>query len=206
MRLQGILFDLLMAVMNSLDVWQAAAGDRSRGLEWRDRVTARMAALGRYQPYEELVRLAAGEAGLEPDASRRLVEAWAGMDPWPDAAAIAGISVPYGFVTNCSTRLARIAAERSGMQPRFTLSAEEAGWYKPAVPIYREACRRLGSAPERAAFVAGSPYDAAGARAAGLHAWLVLRRDDHRSPLPAIRVVASLADAVADIARPYSER
>jgi 2-haloacid dehalogenase len=206
MRPQGILFDLLMAVMNSLDVWQAAAGDRARGLEWRDRVTARMTALGRYRPYEELVDEAAGEVGLGPDASRRLVEGWAGIDPWPDAKAIAGVSVPYGFVTNCSTQLARIAAARSGMRPRFTLSAEEAGWYKPAAPIYREACHRLGTAPERTAFVAGSPYDAAGARAAGLQAWLVRRRDDHGSPLPAIRDAPSLADVLAAIARPYSER
>ncbi|MGI8998534.1 MAG: hypothetical protein ACR2GO_02350 [Candidatus Limnocylindria bacterium] len=40
----AVLFDLLMGVMNSMDIWAAAAQDVHRGLAWRDAVTARMIA------------------------------------------------------------------------------------------------------------------------------------------------------------------
>jgi 2-haloalkanoic acid dehalogenase type II len=205
-RVDGLLVDLLMAVMNSLEVWRRAAGDGQRGLEWRDRVTARMTALGTYEPYEELVRHAAGEMRLPAAASRNLFERWAEMDPWPDAAAIAATTVPYGFVTNCSTELALIAAHRSGLRPQFVLSAEEAGWFKPSEQIYLAACRRLGTAPERTAFVAGSPYDAAGARTAGLLTRLVIRRADQRPKQPSDRAATSLPEILSEIDKAYSGR
>ena len=119
------------------------------------------------------------------------------MAPWPDAGALSGLTLPYAFVTNCSARLAGIAAGRSGLRPAFVLSAEEAGCYKPDARIYTEACRRLRSAPEATLFVAGSPYDAEGARAAGLQAWLVVRRADQRVSDRAIRVVTSLEEVVS---------
>jgi 2-haloalkanoic acid dehalogenase type II len=197
----GVLFDLLMAVMNSLETWRAAAGDSQRGLLWRDEVTARMAAAGTYSPYEVLVVDAAAHVGLPRAAAAGLVDRWFEMEPWPDAQAIAGLSLPYGFVTNSSAELARIAARRSGLHPRFTLSAEEAGWYKPDVRIYREACRRLGGRRERTVFVAGSPYDAEGARQAGLHAWHVVRRPDHPPSGASISSAPSLTEIVAAIGR-----
>jgi 2-haloalkanoic acid dehalogenase type II len=196
----GVLLDLLMAVMNSLQVWSAAARDRARGLKWRDAVTARMSQ-GAYRPYGEIVAEAAAEIGL-PDGSRsELFESWKRMQPWPDAAALARLTLPYAFVTNSSTPLARIAAERSGLRPLFVLSAEEAGWYKPHRNVYREACRRLGSSPERIVFVAGSRYDAEGASAAGLQTWLVRRRPDQDIDEARIRVASSLEEVVESIHR-----
>lgn len=200
MAVQGVLFDLLMGVMNSLETWTAAAGDAERGLRWRDAVTARMLAERRYSPYEDLVAEAAAEVGLPPSAPGELFDRWSRMTPWPDAGALSRLSLPYGFVTNTSTALARIAADCSRLRPDFTMSAEEAGWFKPEPPIYRAACERLGLDPARTTFVAGSPYDAAGARAAGLHAWLVLRRPDHRAPEPIIPTATSLEEIVAAIA------
>jgi hypothetical protein len=55
-----VLFDLLMAVMDSLAVWSAAARDPDRGLVWRDALTARMVDSASYTPYEDLVAEAAG--------------------------------------------------------------------------------------------------------------------------------------------------
>jgi FMN phosphatase YigB (HAD superfamily) len=75
------------------------------------------------------------------------------------------------------------------------LSAEEAGWYKPHPSMYREACRRLGSNREETVYVAGSAYDAAGARDAGLRSILVRRRPDQVAPA-GIPVVRSLDEAV----------
>jgi len=193
---EGVLVDLLMAVMDSLAVWSAAAGDRHLGLRWRDAVTARMVAARSYVPYEDLVAAATAEVGLPPAATSDLLDRWPRMAPWPDAGALSLLVLPFGFVTNCSAALARAAARSSGLLPRFTLSAEEAGRYKPDRGIYREGCRRLGTAPDHTLFVAGSPYDAEGARAAGLQAWLVLRRPDQRIPDTAIPVGTSLDEIV----------
>ncbi len=188
-----------MAVMDSLSVWTDAAGGRRRGLEWRDAVTARIMASGSYAPYEPLVEEAAKAIGLPTGAADRLVERWAEMVPWPDAAAVSGVSIPYAFVTNCSGRLAEAAARRSGLEPRFVLSAEEAGRYKPHPTIYRDACRRLGTDAGATMFVAGSPYDAAGARAAGLRTTLVVRRPEHHADDATIIVVPSLHNVVSAI-------
>jgi 2-haloacid dehalogenase len=185
-----------MAVMNSLDAWSAAAGDRARGLAWRDAATRRMVEGGAYVEYAHLVTAAAAEVSLPPEATSDLFDRWSAMDPWPDAAAISRLDVPYAFVSNCSAALASEAAARSRLTPAFTLSAEEAGWYKPHPAIYRRASRRLALPMERIGFVAGSPYDANGARAAGLSAWLVVRRPDQAVPTGEITVVGSLEEVV----------
>jgi 2-haloacid dehalogenase len=185
-----------MAVMNSLEVWSASARDPRRGLEWRDAVTARMIAEAAYVPYEDLVVEAAAQVGLPAGAAPDLFRRWRDMDPWPDAADLSRVRVPFAFVSNCSTALARVAAHRSGLRPEFVLSAEEAGSYKPDARIYREACRRLGSPAASTLFVAGSPYDAAGAHEAGLQAALVVRRPDLRPSAAPIRLVASLDEIV----------
>jgi 2-haloacid dehalogenase len=201
-RIEGILVDLLMAVMNSLQVWTLAAKDRQRGLLWRDAVTARMAAGGSYVAYEGLVADAAEEAGLDSGATARLIDEWSRMEPWPDAHALSRVSLPYAFVTNSSTSLARIAAARSALAPRFTLSAEEAGHFKPAADVYHAACRRLGTEPERTLFIAGSQYDAEGARTAGLPSYLLLRRQDHGPRSDQISVATGLDEVVASL-HPY---
>jgi 2-haloacid dehalogenase len=180
-RVDAVLFDLLMAVMNSLAIWSTAAGDPRRGLAWRDAVTRRIAASPTYVPYEEQVVSAAADVGLTAEAASELFDRWRQMDPWPDSAALSGLALPYAFVTNCSKALAQVAADRSQLTPRFVLSAEEAGWYKPDPRIYQEACERLSSRPESTLFVAGSAYDADGSRAAGLQAALVARRPDDRT-------------------------
>jgi 2-haloacid dehalogenase len=198
----GVLVDLLMATMNSLEIWTSAAGDEHRGLAWRDAVTARMVASSRYVPYEELVAEAATEVGLATTARADLLERWARMEPWPDAAALGDLRVPFGFVTNCSRELADLAVARSALQPRFTLSADEIGWYKPQPAAYAEGCRRLGTVPDRTSFIAGAPYDAEGALAAGLEAFFVVRRDGHRPPSAGVKVAPSLVEIVAAVNHP----
>ncbi len=195
---QAVLLDLLMAVMDSLAVWAAAAGDRERGLTWRDAVTARMRTSRTYMPYEELVAAEAQRLGFDAHAPARLFDRWQAMEPWADAARIAELRLPYGFLSNCSTSLARVAAERTQLHPRFVLSAEEVGVYKPAARAYLEGCRRLHAAPGATLFVAGSAYDAEGAEAAGLRAVRVHRRADAVAK-PSVAVVASLADALTGV-------
>jgi 2-haloacid dehalogenase len=198
---KGALFDLLMAVMDSPTVWSTAAGDRERGLVWRDAVTARMTARAAYVPYVDLVVAEAKRLGLPPETPDTLVRSWGDMQPWPDAAALAGLEIPFGFVTNCSASLALIAASRPGLRPRFVLSAEEIGWYKPHPAAYRAGCERLGVAPAETLFVAGAPYDALGAHAAGLQVRLVMRRPDQAGVASELPVSASLEEIAKAVAR-----
>ena len=198
MSTKAVLIDLLMAIMDTVSVWVTAVGDHEAGLAWRDAVTDRMIAAGRYVPYEALVADAAAAQQLDSNAVHRLREAWVGMEPWPDVSALDRLTVPYAFVTNCSRERAVIAVERAGLAPAFTLSAEEAGWYKPRPEVYRLACERAGVNPEEARFIAGAAYDAEGARAAGLGAVLVLRRSPPSSLSPAIRVAESLNQALVE--------
>lgn len=195
----AVLFDLLMAVMNSVAVWTDAARDRDSALAWRDAATRRMVASRRYVAYEELVADAATEVGLPASAVAKLFAAWTGMEPWPDAAAIGRLPVRYAFVTNCSARLTEVAARRSGLEPVFVLSAEEAGAYKPDAAIYRAATERLAIPTAHALFVAGSPYDAEGAIEAGLRAALVVRRTDQGGVGSRVDVVTSLDEIVARV-------
>lgn len=192
----GVVFDLLMAVMNSLRLWEVAAGDIGAGLRWRDAVTARMVASTSYEPYEALVEAVAVELGLGEGSTRRLWRSWGSMEPWPDVSAIRELDAPFGFLTNCSTALAEIAVSRSGLRPSFVLSAEQVGWFKPDGRAYLAAVTRLGVPPDSVLFVAGAPYDADGASAAGLRSVLVRRRVDQEPPDSDVRIVPSLREAV----------
>jgi len=193
---RAILLDLLMATMDSMGVWALAAADHDLGLRWRDAVTRAMVEAGRYTPYERLVTDAAGAVGLDGAAPNRLWAAWPHMRRWPDAAILEELGVPYGFVTNCSSSLAAQAVAAGGLHPAFTLSAEEAGWYKPCPEAYHLACERFGVPPADVRFVAGAPYDAIGADAAGVPTLLVRRRDPDR-PLPdRIPIVETLREAL----------
>jgi HAD superfamily hydrolase (TIGR01493 family) len=154
-----------------------------------------MRAARKYAPYEELVAAAARDAAVPSQAVAALEAAWQWMEPRTDAAALHDLPTRYAFVTNCSARLSATAANRSRLEPAFVLSAEDAGWYKPDRRIYLEACRRLGTRPERTLFVAGSVYDADGAATAGLRAVLAERRPDQPRPAaPNVLIVSSLAD------------
>jgi 2-haloalkanoic acid dehalogenase type II len=193
---RAVLLDLLMATMNSIATWTAAAGDRERGLAWRDAVTARMIDAGRYVDYDGLVERAAATLALPPNARAELRQAWSVMQPWPDAVALEDLGVGYAFVTNCSSELAAVAVERSGLRPMFTLAAEEAGWFKPRHEVYALAVERLGLKATQVQFVAGAAYDAIGASNAGLSTVLVRRRPV-RQPLPEqVRVAGSLTEAL----------
>lgn len=195
---RAVLVDLLMATMDSISVWARAAGNREAGLAWRDAVTDRMLAAGRYVPYEDLVAETAAALHLDLGAGSRLREAWMGIEPWPDIAVLGQLTVPFAFVTNCSSELAEIAVARLRLAPAFTLSAEEAGWYKPRAEIYRLAAGRIGSEPPDIRFVAGAAYDAMGAHVAGMQARLVTRRP-MAAALPAeIPVIASIDEALSD--------
>lgn len=66
------------------------------------------------------------------------------------------------------------ALRENGLDFEFALSSEAARSYKPRLPIFAEAARRLGLPPERVLYVGDSPLmDVLGARHAGMPvAWI----------------------------------
>jgi 2-haloacid dehalogenase len=170
-RPKAVLFDLLTALLDSWTLWDAVAGSHEDGKRWRAAYLKNNYGTGRYRPYETLVREAAVETGLAPDLADRLPARYGELRPWPEVGEVLGAlagAIPLGVVTNCSETLGRIAADRAGIAFATIMTAERAGFYKPAPHAYRLALDELGIAPQECLFVAGSAYDLGGAAAVGM--------------------------------------
>src|SRR5262245_40297400 len=123
----AVLFDLLTALLDSWSLWNRSAGGAEAGRLWRGRYLQLTYGCGAYRPYEDLVREAAVDTGLDPAAADRLEAAWLDLQPWSGAneavAALAGRHA-LGIVTNCSRRLGRLAGERLPVRWDVIVTAE----------------------------------------------------------------------------------
>lgn len=167
----AVIFDLLTALLDSWTLWNAVAGSAERGLSWRRKYLDLTYRAGAYRPYESVVREAAEATGLDPRCAEVLVKRWNELAPWPEAPAVLrqlASRVPLGIATNCSERLGRMAAERTGGAFAAVVTAEGAGYYKPRPEPYRAALSQLKTPPARTLFVAGSAVDVPGADAVGM--------------------------------------
>jgi 2-haloalkanoic acid dehalogenase type II len=171
-RYDAVLFDLLTALLDSWTLWNDVAGGADRGAPWRAaylRITYRT---GAYRPYEDLVAEAAKAVGLPRRLAADLHARYGELQPWDDVpdtlTRLAAAGMRLGVVTNCSERLGRVAADRTGTRFDVLVTAERAGVYKPAPRAYRLALEELDVTPERCLFVAGSAYDLTGTAAIGL--------------------------------------
>jgi 2-haloalkanoic acid dehalogenase type II len=197
MTVHAACFDLLSALLDSWTVWDGVAASIGRadlGRAWRLRYLEITSTVGGYRPYLALVTEAATGVGLPEEAAMRLERAWDGLQPWPDVLPALGVlKVPAAVVTNCSLSMGRRAVACVGAPFDVVVTAEEAGAYKPDPAPYRLACERLGRAPHEVAYVAGSPFDARGARDFGFQVTWVNRLG---APVPAelsrVRVVSTL--------------
>lgn len=179
----AVAFDLLTALVDSWSLWEDVAGDPEQGRAWRRASLRLITAAGAYVPYEEMVRRAADEVELPPALADRLITRWPELRPWPEVpdvlARLRGRRL--AVVTNCSQRLAEVAAAATGGRFELVMSAERAGAYKIDPRPYRAALDALGLTPERVLFVAGSAHDVPGAGAVGLPVYWSNRQ---RLPLP----------------------
>lgn len=168
----GVLFDLLTALLDSWTLWNDIAGSEEQGLRWRRSYLSITYGADSYQPYEALVAEAAESVGLPRSHADELDRRYAELAPWPGVTetlrSLHEAGIPLGVVTNCSERLGRIAAERIGVPLRTLVTAERAGFYKPNPVPYRIGLAELGVPVERCLFVAGSANDLFGTGAVGL--------------------------------------
>jgi len=167
----AVLFDLLTGLLDSWTVWNAAAGSETKGRAWRAEYLRLTYGCGPYQPYEQLVRLAAHNTMMDPDAVNRLDAAWLSIPVWSGARELLQSLAPHcklAVVTNCSVTLGKQAANRLNIAWDAIITSEEAGYYKPDPRPYQMALDRLGVKASDAAFIAGSGYDLFGTEKVGL--------------------------------------
>ena len=168
-RYDAIGFDLLTALLDTWSLWKRVAGDDALGMRWHAASQSLLRG-ATYGPFEEIVRDAAREVGLERDRADELLARWGEAKPWPDVPEIMPRLEAYRrfIVTNCSRRLGTLAASRVGARFDLVMTAEEAGAYKPDPKPYLAALERLDLAPSRVLFVAGSAHDVGGAIRIGM--------------------------------------
>jgi 2-haloalkanoic acid dehalogenase type II len=170
-RYNAVLFDLLTALVDSGALWNRIAANDTDGGRWRAAYLRLTYSLGRYRAYETVVAEAAEAVGLPRSLADDLTAGYGTLEPWPEAPyvlQVLGSALPLGIVTNCSERLGRIAAARTGGDFTVVVTAERAGFYKPHPQPYQLALDALRTTPERCLFVAGSPYDLFGTSKLGL--------------------------------------
>ena len=187
MKYDAVIFDLLTALIDSWTLWNTVAGSPEAGMKWRRRYLEITYGCGAYRPYETLVREAARDVGLPERLGDKLEERWDELLAWPEAPAVLEkIPVPLAVATNCSNRLGLRAASRVGVLFSLVETAESVGFYKPRPEVYRAVLQKLGTAPERTLFVAGSASDVPGAKGVGMpvywHNRVGLPRHDDARP------------------------
>ncbi|KAM0550676.1 hypothetical protein ACHAPJ_008740 [Fusarium lateritium] len=181
---KAIVFDLLTALLNSWELWDASTPSKTaeEGRRWRQRYLEITFGTGTYKPYEDLVKQAAAEVGLPDSAPEALLQNWPRINAWDEVPsvlqALRAQGYKLGVVTNCSQWLGYIAlhsVERKaslGVEESFTfdaaITAEESGFYKPTKEAYHSILPRLGVEAEDVLFVAGSAGDVEGATRAGM--------------------------------------
>jgi 2-haloacid dehalogenase len=170
-RREAVICDLLSALLDSWTLWQRVAGGEEEGRRWRLAFLERAGTGDVYRPYLELAAEAARDAGLAPELAEELGRRWDELEPWPEVPRVLDdLRIPVAVVTNCSDELGRRAADTLTVELAAVVSAERAGYYKPHPQTYRLALDEVGIAPERVLYVAGAPYDVAGAADAGMTA------------------------------------
>jgi 2-haloalkanoic acid dehalogenase type II len=170
-RYDAVVFDLLTALIDSWTLWNDVAGSAERGMVWRRRYLEITYGCGAYRPYETLVREAAVDAGFPAKLADDLERRWSELAPWPEARGVLetlGAHVPLAVATNCSNRLGRLAAERTGANYKVIATAESVGFYKPRREVYLAVLGEIGTDPARTLFVAGSASDVPGAKGVGM--------------------------------------
>ena len=164
--------------MDSWSVWERVAGEPALGRRWREESLKLVTTAGAYRSYETIVAEATTALGLPLAKADELLSAWPTLAPYPEVPAIlqALQGRRLGIVTNCSQRLAEIAAQTTGGTFEAIVSAERAGWYKIDARAYRAGLAALGLPAERVLFVAGSAHDLTGAGRVGMPVFWANRR------------------------------
>jgi 2-haloacid dehalogenase len=175
--------------------------------------TFRLAAMERYQDFEQVTRRALDYAlatvgrGLAPEQKDDLIERYndlerfADVEPGLERLKEAGHAMIV--FSNGAPHMLEALMDSAELRPYFQgfVSVDEVKTYKPAPETYRHAARRLGRPIGEVRLVSSNPFDVIGAEAAGMKSVWVDRSGglfDTLDPTPEIVVgtLTELADAL----------
>jgi 2-haloacid dehalogenase len=175
--------------------------------------TFRLAAMERYQDFEQVTRRALDYAlatvgrGLAPEQKDDLIERYndlerfADVEPGLERLKEAGHAMIV--FSNGAPHMLEALMDSAELRPYFQgfVSVDEVKTYKPAPETYRHAARRLGRPIGEVRLVSSNPFDVIGAEAAGMKSVWVDRSGglfDTLGPTPEIVVgtLTALADAL----------
>lgn len=172
-----------------------------------------LTVMERYEDFEAVTAyaldVALADCGLQlSDHERRallrnveLLETFPDVAPALDRLADAGF--PLAVLSNGSPRMLESLLGTAGIRERFeaVISVDEVGAYKPAPAVYHHAARRLDRSIGEVWLVSGNPFDAAGAKAAGMRVAKIERQPSFRYPFagqPDL-TVSSLEELAAEL-------
>jgi len=122
------------------------------------------------------LKLPCDSAGLD-----RLRKTYLRLNAYPEVSqALNSLSAfPLAILSNGSPMMLRELVENAGLKGIFehTLSADEAGVYKPSPRVYHLASQRFGLDPGSIGFVSSNSWDVAGAKSFGFRSYWVNRSD-----------------------------
>jgi 2-haloacid dehalogenase len=203
----GTLFDVHSAVARHKSLVGAQA-ERLSEL-WRTKqleYSWTRSLMGAYRDFDALTRdaldfAAARCGGISAQAREKLLDAYATLDAYPDAAAVLAALRAQGAKTvilsnGTPPALARAIAS-AGLADWLdpSLSADTLRIFKTAPALYQMVCERYGLKPEQVSFQSSNRWDVAGATKFGFHSVWVNRivAPDEYGDLPPARVIADLS-------------
>ena len=168
-------------LLGDSDGCDAASLWRLKQLEYSFRLTA----MSRYEDFRWVTSraldfaLASVGVRLPDEQTRRLIELYDHLQPFPDAApalrALAGMGFELAVFSNGTPAMIGNCLENSGLAGFFgqRISVDEVRMFKPSPAAYRHAAARLSRPAEHIRLVTSNAFDSVGASAAGMRtAWV----------------------------------
>lgn len=191
------------------DIGPLVTGWRRHQLE----ISWLLSVMERYEDFEAVtayaldVALAEGGLVLSEDERRALLRNVERLEVFPDVRPaldrLEAADFPLAVLSNGSSRMLDALLGRAGITERFAavISVDEVGVFKPAPAVYRHAARRLDREIGDVWLVSGNPFDAAGAKAAGMRVAKIERQASFCYPFaeaPDI-IVSGLEELAAEL-------
>jgi HAD superfamily hydrolase (TIGR01509 family) len=205
MSIEAIVFDLDGVIIDTEEVWSSVRHDFAvaHGGHWMPEIDQPKVMGANSMQWAESMRenngvdLSAGEIyrGVVDELRARYARHLSIMPGAPEAVKRLGKAYRLGVASSSPLELIEYALELVGIRGHFAavVSSDDVGVGKPQPDVYIEACRRMNTAPARAAAVEDSSNGLRAAHAAGLTVIAI----PHPAFLPSADALA-LADLVLD--------